>query len=94
MLLEMNHPVVRIQVDQIDRKQHADRMNPVRRREPDAIVGFQADSSQCSAQAHQQSVRGNHAKSEERLAGSIEYAISSFHAWFRPAHAADLRASI
>jgi hypothetical protein len=53
MLDEVNHPIRRIQVNDVDGKQHSECVNASRGDQPDAIVRFQSDPPQQSFEAQQ-----------------------------------------
>jgi hypothetical protein len=79
MLFEMDDVIGRIEINKIDGEQHADGVDSVGGRKPDAIGWPHADSAQRSFQAHQQRVGCDHTHTEKRFAGSIEDAIYLFH---------------
>ena len=53
MLDQMDDPIGLVQVDEVDRKKHANRVNTTGRRQPDSIVGLQTELAQSAFQAHE-----------------------------------------
>ena len=65
-----------IEVNQIDREEHTDRVNALRGSHPDPLVGLQSEFSDQSSQARKMGIRGRDIQAQERFPRLIEDAVA------------------
>ncbi len=69
MLDEMDHPEVRVQVNDINRKQQSERMYALAWNQPKALIRSQPHPAEKAAQACQVRIRRVDAQTQKRLPG-------------------------
>ncbi len=68
--------MIGIEIDQINRNEHTNRVNPLGRNHPDSLVGLQTKSAYESPQAREMSVGRSHTQAQEGLTSLIKDAVA------------------
>ncbi len=78
----MNHFVVFIEIDEIQRKQHAQGMNSLRRHYPEPFIELEPQFSNQASEPCEGVVRRNNTQTEKALASLVVYAVCMSLHWY------------